>query len=49
MAIAEKIKLLFYDRHKLGEMKKVAINSINNGFTWDDYGNRYVEFLKSLN
>jgi hypothetical protein len=30
-------------------MKKRASRSIEDGFTWDDYGIRYNNFLKSLN
>lgn len=48
-AIAEKINLLFYDKILLSHMKKRASRSIEDGFTWDDYGIRYNNFLKSLN
>ncbi len=47
-AIAEKINLLFYDKLLLSVMKKRALQSTIDGFTWDDYGIRYNNFLKSI-
>lgn len=47
-AIAAKIELLFNNPEKLGKMKREACKIIHQGFTWNDYGNRYTNFLKSL-
>lgn len=47
-AIAEKIMFLYKNPEKLAEMKKAAAASVRAGFTWDDYGGRYVSFLKNL-
>ncbi len=47
-AIAEKIEVLFNDSQKLGEMKEAARAAIANGYTWNDYGDRYAAFLKRL-
>ncbi len=47
-AIAEKITLLFNNRPLLNEMKSAAREVVSNGFTWDDYGNRYVNFLEGV-
>lgn len=47
-AIAEKIGMLFSDRQKLDKMKVMASETIEGGFTWDDYGNRYSEFINKL-
>ncbi len=33
---------------KREKMKKNAVKSVKEGFTWTDYGNRYVEFLKQI-
>jgi glycosyltransferase involved in cell wall biosynthesis len=46
--IASRIELLFNDKEKCAEMKVAAAGTIVNGFTWDDYGNRYTEFINSL-
>lgn len=43
--IAEKILYLFEDRKKLSHMKSAASKSVQTGFTWDDYGDRYVSFI----
>lgn len=47
-AIADKITLLYSDQNKLKEMKNAAAASIIRGLSWNDYGNRYVNFLTSL-
>ena len=40
--ICEKIEVLFNNAEALTTMKKNASESVNNGFTWDDYGTRYL-------
>ena len=47
-AIAEKIMFLYRNPGQLCEMKTAAAASVRNGFTWDDYGARYVSILKNL-
>jgi glycosyltransferase involved in cell wall biosynthesis len=47
-AIAEKINLLYSDRRKLSDMKASALLAISNGFTWDDYGTRYMSNILRL-
>lgn len=47
-AIREKIHFLYRNPKKLAEMKHNAAESVNKGFTWDDYGERYITFLNSL-
>lgn len=47
-AIAEKIMYLYENPERLADMKTAAAASVRNGFTWDDYGERYVSFLKKL-
>jgi glycosyltransferase involved in cell wall biosynthesis len=47
-AIAEKIMFLYQNPDVLTKMKSQAAVSVKNGFTWDDYGERYVSFLKTL-
>lgn len=47
-AISEKIEALYNDRKKLESMKRSAADSIKNGFTWNDYGARYLSFINSL-
>lgn len=48
-AIADKIKLLYNDPNKLREMKEAAEASIMRGLSWNDYGDRYVNFINSTN
>ena len=48
IAINENITYLFNNRRALEIMKVKAIDSVNTGFTWDDYGNRYAEFINSI-
>ena len=47
-AIVEKIQLLFNNGKKLGEMKAAARAAVSSGYTWNDYGNRYAAFLKTV-
>ena len=47
-AIKDKIELLYFDRILLNTLKANARESIKNGFTWDDYGNRWKENLGKI-
>lgn len=47
-AIKDKIELLYFDRILLNTLKANALESIKNGFTWDDYGNRWKENLGKI-
>lgn len=47
-AIAERIDYLYNNREFLGHMKQAAEIDIRQGYTWDDYGNRYVSFINQL-
>lgn len=48
-ALQEKIEIMCnLSAEKRKEMSKNALCSVKSGFTWDDYGNRYVEFLKTI-
>jgi glycosyltransferase involved in cell wall biosynthesis len=46
--IAEKISILFHDRDRLNQMSYAAVTAVSSGFTWDDYGNRYVNNISKL-
>ena len=48
IAIKEKITYLFNNKTALDIMKRKAIDSVNAGFKWDDYGNRYMEFINKI-
>lgn len=47
-AIKEKIEMLYADRPLLAEISKKAADAIQQGFTWDDYGNRYMTNLEKV-
>jgi glycosyltransferase involved in cell wall biosynthesis len=47
-AIAAKIQKLWAGGTHLLAMKKAAVKVIQNGFTWNDYGNRYMEIISKL-
>ena len=47
-SIADKINYLYKNPEILETMKKNSIESVKNGFTWDDYGNRYAEFINKI-
>jgi len=47
-AIADKIEYLFKNKSILSQMSIAASESIKKGFKWDDYGNRYAEFINTL-
>lgn len=46
-AIARHIETLFNDTAKLEAMKIAAEASVQEDFTWEAYGNRYVQFLQA--
>jgi glycosyltransferase involved in cell wall biosynthesis len=46
--IKEKIELLFLNPELLKQMKYNAANTTKEGFTWDDYGKRWVENLEVI-
>jgi glycosyltransferase involved in cell wall biosynthesis len=46
--IAEKIHFLYNNQDFLYKMKEKAAISVMKGFSWDHYGNRYVDFLNKL-
>jgi glycosyltransferase involved in cell wall biosynthesis len=47
-AIAEKIEFLYRNREQMVNMQSEAQSAIQQGFTWDDYGKRYVDNLIML-
>lgn len=47
-AIKEKILFLYNNQDIAKEMGEKAKVRVSNGFTWDDYGNRYIENLKNI-
>ena len=47
-AIAGKIDLLFGDREKLEAIKSNAVKTISSGYTWDDYGDRYMKNILKI-
>ncbi len=47
--LVKKIELIYnLNEDKQKEMRKNAVKSVKSGFTWNDYGDRYVKFLKSI-
>ena len=47
-ALKEKIKFLYDNPEKLKIMSKNALNRVKSHFTWDDYGNRYIQNLEKI-
>lgn len=47
-SIKEKIEFLYNNPKILNNMKNNAKESIGQRFTWDDYGNRYFNFISNL-
>lgn len=47
-SIAEKIELLFSDKIRRDEIANRAYMQIQQGFTWDDYGARYLANLRMI-
>lgn len=46
--LADKIKFLYENQEKCVEMGQNARKTVENGWTWEDYGHRYVNFLDKL-
>jgi glycosyltransferase involved in cell wall biosynthesis len=46
--IAEKIEILYSDRERLNRMKAASLLAISTGFTWDDYGDRYMNNILKI-
>ena len=47
-SIKQKIEYLFEHRQELSEMKKTAAGLSAASMTWDAYGDRYAQFLRSV-
>jgi glycosyltransferase involved in cell wall biosynthesis len=47
-ALAEKIEFLYQHPESLESMKEKACSAVQEGFTWNDYGDRYASFIKKL-
>ncbi|MFY7788123.1 MAG: glycosyltransferase family 4 protein [Thermoflexibacteraceae bacterium] len=47
-ALADKILSLYNHREKTKEMGIEAHQTVSNGFSWEDYGQRYLQFLQKL-
>lgn len=48
ISIKNKIEVLYNDQNLLHDMQMNAETSVKNGFTWEDYGNRYINFISSI-
>ena len=47
-AIQEKITYLYNNRNICKQMGERAKKKVSEGYTWDDYGDRYIEFLERV-
>lgn len=47
-AVKEKLLLLYNDKNSLQDMSNKAKQRVEKGFSWDDYGLRYLNNLKSI-
>tara|TARA_B100000686_G_C16767700_1_gene962942 strand:- start:292 stop:1452 length:1161 start_codon:yes stop_codon:yes gene_type:complete len=47
-AIKEKILYLYKNKESSNRMGQKAIETVHNGFSWSDYGDRYAENLKEI-
>jgi glycosyltransferase involved in cell wall biosynthesis len=47
-ALADKILFCYQNRLKTNEMGVEARKTASNGFSWNDYGQRYVQYLEQL-
>ena len=47
-AIKEKILYLYKNKESSKRMGQKAIETVHNGFSWSDYGDRYAENLKEI-
>ena len=48
LSIKNKIEILYNDQNLLFDLKQNSELSVKNGFTWEDYGNRYKNFISSI-
>lgn len=48
VCLSDKIRFLIENPNLLPELSHNARKSVDSGFSWDDYGNRYINFLLSL-
>lgn len=48
IAIKEKVLELYNNPSKKEKMGNAALKKVSSGFTWDDYGQRYIEFLNKI-
>ncbi|KQS93228.1 glycosyltransferase [Chryseobacterium sp. Leaf394] len=46
--LKEYLMYLYNNPDVLEKMSFAAVNRVQSGFTWEDYGNRYYEFLKAI-
>ncbi len=46
--LSEKIRFCYENRDKCLEMGQNARKRVEKGFSWEDYGNRYVEYLEEI-
>jgi glycosyltransferase involved in cell wall biosynthesis len=47
-ALKEKLIFLYENQTDCQEMGKLAHESVRSGCTWDDYGDRLIDFLYSI-
>lgn len=47
-AIVERVLELYNDKELRTKMGNKALKKVQNGFSWDDYGSRYIDFLKKI-
>jgi glycosyltransferase involved in cell wall biosynthesis len=47
-AIGSKIEQLYYNKSRGEAIQSIAAKSTQQDFTWDNYGNRYINFLNQL-
>jgi len=47
-AIVERVIELYNDKELRTKMGNKALKKVQSGFSWDDYGNRYIDFLKKI-
>ena len=47
-AIVERVLELYNDKELRTKMGHKALKKVQNGFSWDDYGSRYIDFLKKI-
>lgn len=48
IAIKEKVLQLYNNPSLKRKMGEAAYKKVSSGFTWDDYGRRYIEFLNKI-